>query len=436
MMRKSTHYFLLFSILFSALSCNDEEVGAPPQSTVTVDKQSGLVGDTEFTFTIKEVNADAIALLPYGPDEGDPGIPVTSFENGQAVVKFTYARPGTFNAIVRTNNHSGDGNEIRNTDSAPVQVVITSDDSSLTEFTFEKSTKTEIDQDAKTITVTVPYGTDVTKLKAKFTASAFSTVTVGGTTQQSGSTENNFSAPVSYKVTADDGTTSSTYTVTVMVTPIETDNTIKSMAAKATSKAAKDKALGVSVDNTGRTVVVYDTMNTPSTLLDSVRVSYTLGGTFSNMKLGGKKLKQDSLLNLVDGTEEEFVVHPQDSLGATGNATYAVYATDAPRLNLSFPTLTPDPIGANKATNFTYDIKVLSGTNTSALSTSATVETPVGVTVTQIKVVDGPTLAPNVPSNVNYTLPVKIELTVVDTRLGLAGVTYKVVYNVNVSVIP
>jgi len=57
------------------------------------------------------------------------------------------------------------------------------------------------------------------------------------------------------------------------------------------------------------------------------------------------------------------------------------------------------------------------------------------VTVTQIKVVDGPALTSGVPSNVNYTLPVKIELTVLDTRLGAVGVTYTAVYNVNVAVV-
>ena len=435
MIRKSTQYLLLFSILFSAASCNDDEVATPPKSAVTVDKTAGLVGDTEFTFTITEVNADAITLLPYGGEGGDAGIPVASFENGVSVVKFTYSRPGTFKAFVRTNNHSSDGNEIVNVDSEPIQITITSDDNSITDFSFEHSTKTEIDNDAKTITVTVPYGTDLSNLKANFGASAFSTVSVGGTEQSSGATVNNFSTPVNYTVTADDGTSKSNYTVTVLVTDIEKDNTIKSVSAKATSKDAKDKGLGVSLDNSARTIVIYDTLDTPSAKLDSIRLGYALNGAFSNMKLGDVRLKQDSLLNLVQDPKEQFVVYPQDSLGATGTATYAVYATDAPRLMLSFPQLHPDPIGINKPTDFTYTIKVLSGTSVSAISTTATIDAPVGVTVTQIKVVDGPALTSGVPSNVNYTLPVKIELTVLDTRLGAVGVTYTAVYNVNVAVV-
>ncbi len=65
------------------------------------------------------------------------------------------------------------------------------------------------------IAVEVPYGTDVTNLVAAFTSSGTS-VAVGGTTQTSGTTTNNFTSPVIYTVTAADGSTQN-YTVTVTV---------------------------------------------------------------------------------------------------------------------------------------------------------------------------------------------------------------------------
>ncbi|WP_411677960.1 GLUG motif-containing protein, partial [Caproicibacter sp.] len=71
-----------------------------------------------------------------------------------------------------------------------------------------------IDEDKKTISVTVPYGTDLTKLVADFSASNGSDVTVGEAAQESGTTENDFSSPVSYKVTGLDKSTE-TYTVKV-----------------------------------------------------------------------------------------------------------------------------------------------------------------------------------------------------------------------------
>jgi hypothetical protein len=72
-----------------------------------------------------------------------------------------------------------------------------------------------IDETAKTIAVTVPFGTDVTGLVATFTSTGVS-VKVGSTVQTSAATANNFSSPVSYTVTAAD-TTAATYIVTVSV---------------------------------------------------------------------------------------------------------------------------------------------------------------------------------------------------------------------------
>src|SRR5579863_7073147 len=67
------------------------------------------------------------------------------------------------------------------------------------------------------ITVTVPNGTGVTALIATFTTTGVN-VTVGGATQTSTVTPNDFTNPVTYTVTAADGSTS-TYTVTVSVVP-------------------------------------------------------------------------------------------------------------------------------------------------------------------------------------------------------------------------
>ncbi|MDP3587882.1 MAG: ice-binding family protein [Sulfuricurvum sp.] len=72
-----------------------------------------------------------------------------------------------------------------------------------------------IDEATKTIAVTVPNGTDITKLVATYTTEGAS-VKVGTISQTSGTTPNNFTAPVSYIVTAGNGTTA-TYTVTVTV---------------------------------------------------------------------------------------------------------------------------------------------------------------------------------------------------------------------------
>ena len=66
-----------------------------------------------------------------------------------------------------------------------------------------------------TIAVTLPFGTDVTALVATFTTTGTG-VAVGSTPQTSGTNANDFSSPVTYTVTAADGTTAD-YSVTVTV---------------------------------------------------------------------------------------------------------------------------------------------------------------------------------------------------------------------------
>lgn len=72
-----------------------------------------------------------------------------------------------------------------------------------------------IDKAAGTITVEAVEDTVVTSLAAKFTVTDSAEVKVGDTSQESGTTENNFSSPVTYTLTLDGET--KTYKVTVNV---------------------------------------------------------------------------------------------------------------------------------------------------------------------------------------------------------------------------
>ena len=85
----------------------------------------------------------------------------------------------------------------------------------ITDFTFGGPDPAfgMIDPSAHTIAVTVPGGTDVSDLVASFTTTGAS-VAVGDVAQVSGTTVNDFSDPVTYTVTAADGSTQD-YTVTV-----------------------------------------------------------------------------------------------------------------------------------------------------------------------------------------------------------------------------
>ena len=92
--------------------------------------------------------------------------------------------------------------------------VALSTNKAITGFSFSNPPATGIiNENAETISVTVPAGTNVTKLIAAFTATG-ARVKVDTTIQISGLTQNDFTNPVVYLVEAADGSTQ-TYTVTV-----------------------------------------------------------------------------------------------------------------------------------------------------------------------------------------------------------------------------
>ena len=94
-----------------------------------------------------------------------------------------------------------------------------SSEKDITEFIFKAETNDALSEDAvavisgNEITAGVAYGTDITGLIANFTIIGAS-IQVGGTEQESGVSANDFSEPVTYTVTADDGSAQG-YTVSV-----------------------------------------------------------------------------------------------------------------------------------------------------------------------------------------------------------------------------
>jgi hypothetical protein len=96
--------------------------------------------------------------------------------------------------------------------------ILKSDTKAITSYSFAGPAATGIiDEGAKTISVTVPHGTAVTGLVARFTASGTS-VKVGDALQVSNKTPNDLSEPVEYAVTAENGSIA-LYMVTVSIAP-------------------------------------------------------------------------------------------------------------------------------------------------------------------------------------------------------------------------
>jgi len=208
--------------------------------------------------------------------------------------------------------------------------------------------------------------------------------------------------------------------VTVVITPAETDHSLKSASGKNISKSAKDKALPGAVDNAAKTIVIYDTIGT--TKFDSIRVAYETTGKFATASV-----QQDTLLNLTSaGT---IVITAQDNT----TASYKIYAAAAPKLELAFNALVPAVSAVT--TNFGITADVLNGpgsplpTYISAIATTSTVTSEAGVTVTGITANGIPFVSGDV---VDYSSNAEFVLTVVDTNLGI---TYKVTYTASVNVV-
>jgi hypothetical protein len=170
------------------------------------------------TGTIDE-NAKTIAIsVPYGTNV--TALIATFITTGANVkvgstIQVSGQTPNNFTNPVTYIVTAADGT----TASYTVTVTVAASSAkAITAFLFTSPAATgTIDENAKTIAVTVPYGTNVTALVATFTTTGVN-VRVGATTQVTGTTPNNFTNPVAYVVTAADGTTA-TYTVTVTIAP-------------------------------------------------------------------------------------------------------------------------------------------------------------------------------------------------------------------------
>jgi hypothetical protein len=178
-----------------------------------------FLGFTGFAATINEPAKTIALTLPFGTDVS------------KLVATFT-----TTGTVIKVGSTVQTSTATTNTFSGPVAYLVTAADGTtatytvtvnlapnpakaITAYSFLGFTgfAATINEPAKTIALTVPFGTNVTSLVATFTTTGAG-VTIGGAVQTSAATANNFAAPVAYLVTAADGTTA-TYTVRLTIAP-------------------------------------------------------------------------------------------------------------------------------------------------------------------------------------------------------------------------
>ncbi|MFF2092205.1 S-layer homology domain-containing protein, partial [Paenibacillus sp. NPDC058174] len=257
------------------------------------------------------------------------------------------------------------------------------------------------------VTLTVPYGTNVTALAATFSSSAGSTVKVGNVAQVSGVTLNDYTSPVIYTVTAQDGSTKD-YTVTVSVA----SNTEKEL--NTFSFAGLTPAVTGTINGTNVTLTVpYGTDVT------------ALAATFSNS--AGSSVKVGTVAQVSGVTSNDYTspviytVTAQD--GSTKDYTVTVSVasnTEKELTTFSFAGLTPVVTGTINGTNVTLTVPY--GTNVTALA--ATFSSSAGSTVKIGNAAQTSGVTPN-----DYTSPVIYTVTAQDGSTKDYTVTVTVASN-------
>jgi Tfp pilus assembly protein PilP len=192
----------------------------------------------------------------------------------------------------------------------------------LSSFSFATLAVTGLINDsAKTVAVTVPYGTVVTALVATIVSNGAS-VTVGSAVQVSGTTANNFTAPVTYTVTAADSTTQN-YVVTVTISP----------------KAAKTLN-SFSFSTLAATGIINDSAKTVAVIVPYGTVVTALVATFAST---GASVKVDSAVQVSGATANNF----------SSAVTYTVMAADSTTQNYVV-TVTTSPKVAKTLNSFSF----------------------------------------------------------------------------------
>jgi|GEM_PF-2417527 len=177
-----------------------------------------------------------------------------------------------------------------------------------------------IDPDARTVTVEVKSGADVTGLAAIFTLSPGARATVGNTIQESGVSLNDYSQPLSYTIQAEDGSIS-VWTVTVSQAIISGTKEILSFSLPEQTGSA-------TISSGSGTIDIEVTENTD---LSGLIASFEISGRASITVNG---IEQQSDITINDFTNPlEYTVTAEDGSQKTWTVTVSV-KTSAPSVSL------------------------------------------------------------------------------------------------------
>ena len=202
---------------------------------------------------------------------------------------------------------------------------------------------------AGTIGVTVPFSTNVTALAATFTTSAnITSIKVGGTDQVSGTTTNNFTSPVTYVVTAQDGTTIKNWVVTVTVA-------VASSAAEIAAYSLPGQTGSATINSGAGTIGVTVPFGTNVT---AMAPTFATSANSISVKVGGTDQVSGTTTNNFT-SPVTYVVTAQDGTTIKNwvvTVTVAVASSDATPSGLTISSGTLTPVFDSGTTVYTYNV--------------------------------------------------------------------------------
>lgn len=275
-------------ILFSGVTAHDyTQALEENEDTITLTVVAENGSSRNYYISVRRAAAETGKSLTYFAFENlDPtAVGVINQTNQTITLTVPYQTPVT--SLVATFTHSylsvvkvGNTNQVsgvtQNNFTNPVAYTVVAEDGSTRVYTVtvnkaaastEKSILTyrfaglnpevvaAVDQNNLEITATVPFATDVTALVATFTVSEFATVTVDGVVQVSGMTPNDFTNPVVYMVTAQDGSTQN-YTMILSKSAASQANDMLTFGFEAARNASLDVNVDGTIDQTVKEILV------------------------------------------------------------------------------------------------------------------------------------------------------------------------------------
>lgn len=254
------------------------------------------------------------------------------------------------------------------------------------------------------VAVYVPYLTNVTALVATFALSASATAAIGATNQVSGTTANNFTAPVTYRVTAQDGTFQDWVVTVTAALNSANDITAFSFATPAATGTLND------VTHTVVVTVPYGTdvhaLAATFTLSAGASATVATVAQVSGTTANDFRTDVSYLITAADSTTQIWVV----SVGIAPNGDESI---------LTFTIGTPAVTGVVNGVNHTVRALIPYGTSLTNLVATFTLSTGATATIAAVPQVSG-TTANNFSSTLTYRVLAQDQVTTQDWLVTVA----------------